>query len=250
MARKKRRSKPKFQHRMMAMGKFLLLIGSLIAVGLSSAYMGMRLAVRGTEIRVPSIVILSVKEATFALDKLTLKIGVIGERFDPKIPEGGIISQHPRAGGQIKTSGEVQVVVSLGEKRNPVPDLRGSTLRVARLMVSQLGYELGNISQISVPGSAEQEVIHQFPPPNSRKTLSPRIDVLISSESLPRYVMPKVTGLGLNKAILLFERNGLKVGKVQYRSYPSVSRGVVVKQFPEPGHVLMEKGPINLEVAR
>jgi beta-lactam-binding protein with PASTA domain len=62
--------------------------------------------------------------------------------------------------------------------------------------------------------------------------------------------MPKVTGMGLNKAILLFEKNGLKVGKVQYRSYPNVSRGVVVKQFPEPGHPLMEKSPMNLEVAR
>ena len=192
------------------MGKFLLLIGSLIAVGLSSAYMGMRLAVRGTEIEVPSIIGVSVKEATFALDELKLKIGVIGERFDPEIPEGGIISQHPRAGGQVKTSGEVQVVVSLGEKRNPVPDLIGSTLRVARLMVSQLGYELGNISQISVPGSAEQEVIHQFPPPNWRETLSPRIDVLISSESVARYVMPKVT-LQLAKRGILYPTSEVRL---------------------------------------
>ena len=250
MVKKKRGLRSYFQNRTMLVGKFFLLVGSLVAVGLFSAYVGMRLAVRGTEVGVPSIIGLSIEEATFALEKLSLEVGIIGERFDPKISDGGIISQHPRVGGQIKSSGEVQVVVSLGEKRNPVPDLRGSTLRVARLMVSQLGYELGNISQISVPGSAGQEVIQQFPPPNSKETLSPRIDVLISSALVARYVMPKVTGMGLNKAILLFEKNGLKVGKVQYRSYPNVSRGVVVKQFPEPGHPLMEKSSMNLEVAR
>ncbi len=37
-------------------GKLTVLVGVLIAVGLSSAYLGMRLAVRGTEVEVPSIV--------------------------------------------------------------------------------------------------------------------------------------------------------------------------------------------------
>ncbi len=36
-------------------GQLTVLVGVLIAVGLSSAYLGMRLAVRGTEVEVPSI---------------------------------------------------------------------------------------------------------------------------------------------------------------------------------------------------
>ncbi len=53
-------------------GQLTVLVGVLIAVGLSSAYLGMRLAVRGTEVEVPSIAGKPVGEATEILERVHL----------------------------------------------------------------------------------------------------------------------------------------------------------------------------------
>ncbi len=231
-------------------GQLTVLVGVLIAVGLSSAYLGMRLAVRGTEVEVPSIAGKPVGEATEILERVHLKREVMGERFDPQIPRGVVISQRPQPGRSIKAERNVQIILSLGTKTNPVPDLRGSPLRVARLLVSDAGFELGKISEMSMSEIPKGQIVQQFPPPNSKDLLSPEIDVLVSGGFLERYVMPDVTGQSLNAVLLYFEKNDFKLGNIQYGDYPDAARGAVVKQFPEPGYILIEQETINLEVAR
>ena len=247
---KRKKNKSDLHWKLLKLGRFVFLTGSLVVVGLSSAYLGLRFAVRGSEAEVPSIVGQSVEEARASLGSLDLSVEVIGARFDEDISKGSIISQHPRPGGRIKIRRAVRVIVSLGEKKDPIPELRGSILRVARLLVSESGYELGKISWLAIPATREEEVIRQYPPANSKQILGRKIDVLVSSGDPTRYVMPNVTGLGLNKVLLLFERNGVKVGRIQYRSYPNVPKGIIVKQFPEPGHILRGKNVVNLEVWR
>ena len=246
-----KRNKPKgFQDRLLALGKSLFLFGGVIAIGLFSAYLGMRLAVRGTEVEVPRIIGTPAREARETLEVLGLSMDVIGERFDPSVTRGAVISQHPQPREGIKAHRKVQVIMSLGERRNPVPDLRSSPLRVARLISSGSGFELGHIGQISIAGVPKDEVIEQFPPPDSEEIFSPRIDVLVSTGNTAQYVMPKVIGERLNRVIALFDRNRVKLGNIQYRSNPDVPRGTVVKQFPEPGYRLTEEHSINLEVSR
>ena len=231
-------------------GQLTVLVGVLIAVGLSSAYLGMRLAVRGTEVEVPSIAGKPVGEATEILERVHLKREVMGERFDPEIPKGVVISQHPQPGRSIKAERRVQLILSLGTKTHPVPDLRGSPLMVARLMASDAGFELGKISEMSMSEIPKGQIVQQFPPPDSKDLLSPEIDVLVSGGFLERYVMPDVTGQSLNAVLLYFEKNDFKLRNIRYRDYPDAARGAVVKQFPEPGYVLTEQDTINLEVAR
>ena len=245
-----RMQKSTIHEQVLIVGKLTVLVGVLIAVGLSSAYMGMRLAVRGTEVEVPSIIGKPVGDATEILGWVQLKREVIGERFDPEIPKGVVISQHPQPGRSIKAQRKVQVILSLGTKTNPVPDLRGAPLRVARLMVSQAGFELGNISEISMTDIPKGQIVQQFPPPDSKDLLSPKIDVLVSGGFLSRYVMPDVTGRSLNAVLLYFEKNDFKLGNIQYGDYPDAARGAVVRQFPEPGYTLTEQDTINLEIAR
>jgi serine/threonine-protein kinase len=232
------------------MGKLMVLIGVLIAIGLFSAYLGMRIAVRGTEVEVPSILGMPVGEANEMLERIHLQNEVIGERFDPEFSKGTVISQLPQPGGTIKAEGRVQLIVSLGEKTNPVPDLKGASLRVARLMARQAGFEFGNISEISIAGVEEDHIVEQFPPPYSRDFLSPRIDILVSRGNFSRYLMPDLMGQSLNRVLLFFESNDFELGNIRYVDLANLSAGLVVKQFPEPGYVLTDEDSINLEVSR
>jgi serine/threonine-protein kinase len=247
---RKKKSQLSFHHRLLNAGKFTVLAGILIAVGLFSSYLGMRIAVRGTEVEVPSILGKSVGEATRLLEEIHLRNEVIGERFDPQYPEGTVVSQHPQPGGRMKTSGKVQLIVSLGEKTNPVPDLKGASLRVAHLMAREAGFEFGNISEISIAGIEEDHIVEQFPPPHSRDFMSPRIDILVSKGNFSRYMMPDVMGQSLNRVLLFFERNDFELGNIRYVDLANLSAGLVVKQFPEPGYILTDEDSINLEVSR
>ena len=237
-------------YKILKLAKLIFLLGSLVVVGLSSAYLGMRFAVRGTEVKAPLIIGQSFEDAMSALESIRLKIEVVGKRFDPEVSEGSIISQYPRPGGDVKVGRAVRVLVSLGEKREPVPKLIGSPLRLARLITSESGYEIGKTSWVEVIGIPEEEVISQTPSPETKGILNPKIDLLVSKGENRRYLMPNVTGLGLNKVMLLFKRNDVKLGRVQYRTYPGFGKGTITKQFPEPGHMLTKEVSVNLEVSR
>ncbi|RPJ63945.1 MAG: PASTA domain-containing protein [Acidobacteria bacterium] len=42
----------------------------------------------------------------------------------------------------------------------------------------------------------------------------------------------------------------MRVSPPVYREYQNADKGVVVKQYPEPGYMVTREDPISLEVAR
>lgn len=231
------------------MGKLALLVGILATVFFFSAILGMRFAVRGRVLEAPRLVGMSLRDAEALSRKIELSLVVAGRRYDPAHPAGVIISQVPGPGVGVKVRGDVQVIVSMGRRTNPVPDLRNTSVRAARLMAEQNRYQIGRISEISL-GGGEERIIAQFPRPKAEEALSDQIDVLIEKERKPAYIMPDVVGWNLNRALRLFEQNRFEVSGIRYRRYSGRSRGSVVRQFPEPGYPLKVGEVVNLEVAR
>ncbi|RPJ61731.1 MAG: PASTA domain-containing protein [Acidobacteria bacterium] len=236
--------------RYLTVGKTFLLIAILITVGIISAVVGIRVAVRGDEVQVPQLVGQSVEDAKKSLAKLDLLLEVHGERYDPRVGVGKIVSQLPPTGGRTKANRPVQVIVSLGARRNPIPELLGSSMRSAQLMVLQSGYELGNVSTITLDNVGQEGVIQQYPTPQSREVLSQKIDVLVNTRHLSRFVMPDIMGQNIAVVTAFLESNNMRVSPPVYREYQNADKGVVVKQYPEPGYMVTREDPISLEVAR
>ncbi|MGH9340084.1 MAG: PASTA domain-containing protein [Acidobacteriota bacterium] len=229
--------------------KLALLLGILLAVGAIAVYFGMRVAIRGTEVEVPQVVGDTAEKAQEELEGFDLGLSVNGKRYAEDAPEGTIVSQYPSAGGRIKAGQDVQVIVSLGKRVKPVPDVTGATVRAAQLMTAQAGYQFGSISEIEWDGGRGQ-VIQQVPAAYSTEIGSGKIDVLVSRQFTERLIMPELTGKELNQVRVLLESANLKLGNVQYARYQGASLGSVVKQFPQPGYPVSPETPIHLEVAR
>jgi len=187
--------------RFLTVGKSFLLIAILVTVGIISAVVGIRVAVRGDEVQAPSLAGQTVEQAKKSLASLELVLEVNGERYDSSVGAGKIVSQLPPVGGRIKANRSVQVIVSLGVRRNPIPDLMGSSMRSAQMMVMQSGYELGNVSMINLDNAAQDGVIRQYPTPQSREVLSQKIDVLVNTPRSTRFVMPDL--MGQNIAVVM-----------------------------------------------
>lgn len=234
--------------RFYGLGRMLLLAGILFTLFAVSMMVGMRFAIRGQEVETPSLIGMSVDAARRAAQEQGLGMSVTGRRYDSTTPEDAVVAQVPTPGVGIKAGRDVRVVVSLGPRVNPVPDLQGTTLRAARLLVEQQGYTIGMVSEIRAEGEAGR-ILAQWPPPLSNQHLDNRLAVLVSAPLRPAFVMPVLTGLNLNRAMRLLEAEGFQT-RVFYRDQTGVLRGTVVRQFPEPGHPLVEGDTINLEVSR
>lgn len=250
MSSAKASSRKKLQKKVFDVGLLLLLAAILVAVGLMSGIVGMRLAVRQSEIVVPSIVGRSVDEATERLSVRELDLQVIGERYDPNSEAGQVVAQFPLAGGRMKARRPVQVIVSLGARTHAVPDFVGSTAQVARLTAAQYNYEIGHISRIPWEGIEKDIVIQQDPPAGSTETTSPKVNLLVSDGEAGDFVMPDLTGRNLNEVEPFLTDQGFEVGSIVYRFYANVVKGTVVNHFPRPGYLVTVEDTINLEVAR
>lgn len=229
-------------------GKLVLLSGVLVAAFLLSAILGMRLAVSGNVLETPALVGMSLDDAEQVFSGLELDLVVGGQRYDAQIPEGAIIAQSPGAGVGIKAGRNVKVILSLGRRTNAVPNLKRTSLRAARLLAAQNGFEIGRISEVSL-SDEDETIIDQSPAPFSEETVDDKIDVLVLSKAISSFVMPDVVTWNLNKALIFFENKGFET-RVFYRRRSSVRRGTIVRQFPEPGYRLNAEDTINLEVAR
>lgn len=233
---------------LLSAGKLILLSGVLVAAFLLSLILGMRLAVSGNVIETPALVGMSLEDAEQVFANLELNLIVGGQRYDPQIPEGAVIAQSPGAGVGIKSGRDVRVILSLGRRTNPVPNLKGASLRAARLLAAQNGFDLGRISEISL-SDEDETIIEQSPVPFAEETVDDKIDVLVLKKAVSSFVMPDVITWNLNKALMFFEDRGFET-RVFYRRRSDVRRGTIVRQFPEPGYRLNEEDMINLEVAR
>jgi len=236
--------------RFLTVGKVVLLAGILVATFCFSAIVGMRLAVRGKVIGVPELVGMSVDDARQRTGRVGLGIVVRGERYDSEMPAGTILSQAPGAGVGLKIDRDVQVVVSLGRRIHPVPDLRGGSLRAARLMAEQNGYEVAHVSFVALSDGEEEQVVAQHPEPEASESGGDQIDLLVNRPRESRFVMPLLVGQNINRVLALLEANGFRVGRIQYQPVQSARRGTVLRQFPETGYVLKEGDVVHLEVAR
>ena len=243
----------------LTVAKFVLLIGILVAVGLFSALVGMRIAVQGTEIAVPEILGKSQQEAESLLKASNLGMEVLATRYDSEVPEQAVVSQSPAAGGRIKAGRNVRVVVSLGARQHPVPDLVGGTLRVARAKLLQSEYHLGSVSEILLPqpaaesgpkdGFSDALVLQQYPSTGIQGSGGVRVDLLVARRASAGFLMPNVVGSKFNQVYALFKGRGFQMGTIRYRKGTGKPKWTVLRQFPETGSKLKEKDEIHLEVA-
>lgn len=247
--RRKKDGSGKRSNPFVTMIKLGLLAGVLMVVFLLSLNISMRVATRATEVVVPSVIRVDMEQARKKLEAMGLGMTVAGEVYNASIPNGAVVSQLPTPGERIKANSRVQVMVSLGVQHKPVPDLIGSTQRVARLMSQQSGYEIGHASEIFLSGAESDQIIRQVPNPGSTEVLTARVDVLVGKMRIQRYIMPDFRDLNLNRVRSLIRKNGFESPKVKYTRGAGRTRGKVVRQYPEPGNMLKENDTIILEVA-
>jgi len=210
----------------------------------------MRIAIRGSEVLVPNLMGRKAQEASNLLASHQLQMKIDGFRFDPKISSDRILSQLPSPDSRLKVNRHVRVLISLGEKKVAIPDLRGDTLRAAQITLLKRGLAGGSSAQFGSEVYEVDRIISQEPLPQN-PSQSPVVNLLVSSGRKERtFLMPDLTGLDLVEVSRAIKEAGLQLGKVTYQPVSGIMRGVILHQNPLAGSQLKREEEIELEIAK
>jgi serine/threonine-protein kinase len=220
---------------------------SLLALGLTSAYVAMRVVMEKDRVDVPPVVGLESVAASALIREAGLTPRVVAEEFSQRIPKGHVTSQRPARGTRATLGSEVRLFLSRGTDQLEVPSVAGNSLPQAQRTLAEAGLSLGSILRIHSDIHAREAIIAQHPPAGSTATRGATVRLLQSLGPWQELVtMPDLRGREMVTAL-----NLLKELQVEARIsfVQSVSRqGVVVAQDPAPGGKVKVGGQVQITV--
>jgi beta-lactam-binding protein with PASTA domain len=271
---------------------FNIVLGALamLVVALFSAFITMRLAIHGREVKVPNLTGMTLSDASKQTRSLGLILTLENRFYSPNTPPGRILAQSPAPGVPVRREWAVRVTESLGAQQVAIPDVLGQSERTASINIRRLGLELGAVAHIAAPGEPGV-VIAQTPAPNAAGVDRPSVSLLLSepaqAESPDAFVMPSLAGLTLAGAAARAYAAGLRIVSAEElnTSTPtpspspdaaqtsttspgspsiapasaassaspaaqSVSIGTVIAQTPPAGHRVVKGDPVHITLSR
>ena len=238
------KSKPK-RARWVAFG----LLGTLAVAAM--IFFAIKLLGGNTTVQAPTLVGLSVSDATQTLVDAKLKIGTQTPQSDPSAAPGTVLSQKPEAGTTINEGSAIDIVFSAGLAKATVPDLSSAKSQDdANKLLGDAGLKLGIITQKDSPTNidvpAAGTVLSQSPAAASTVDAGTAVDVTISSGKV---TVPYVVGESKTQANNDLVNAGFNV-QVIYEQGPSKPDGLVLVQTPGKGQGAAPGSKITLTVAK
>lgn len=201
-------------------------------------------------VSVPDLTGKSLSLAEKSLSELGLKVGTIVQQYNEKYSEGTVFNQSPKAGSEVKSGRTIYLTVSKGKELVRVPYLIGQGLRTARISLSNLGLEIGQVSYDFNDTFGVDTVIIQSIPSGREIQYGSMIDLIVSKGPENQIKVPSLIGMTYEDAQNLIIETGLIVGGVSYQQHETYLPNTVVSQNPAPGTLLPAEGKITLVVSK
>jgi beta-lactam-binding protein with PASTA domain len=219
---------------------FNIVLGALamLVVALLSAFITMRLAIHGREVKVPNLTGLTLSEASKQTRSKGLILHLENRFYSPNTPPGHVLAQSPAPGVTVRRQWAVRVTESLGAQQVAIPDVLGQSERTASINIRRLGLELGAVAHIAAPGEPGV-VIGQTPAPNAAGVDRPRVSLLLSepeqAETPDAFLMPSLAGLTLAGAAARAAAAGLHIVSAEDLNLPTPAPDAAQPSASTPG---------------
>lgn len=147
---------------------------------------GIYLTVSGGEplVIVPGLRGLTLRAATFSLEKSGLALGTITYEVSEEYPQGNVIDQDTPENAKVPNGRTINLVVSQGKSGDqvPVPDLAKRTFSEAEKIVILAGLRIGNITYQVNAELLPNTVIDQFPKPGQLVPTGQAVDLVVAQK--------------------------------------------------------------------
>jgi eukaryotic-like serine/threonine-protein kinase len=202
------------------------------------------------EVTVPDVKGKTEQEAFEILEDANLTPVISDTTYDIKLPKGSIVLQKPNPGEVVKEGRRVYLFISGGEPVVSVPNLKGRSIRDAKLSLERLGLKLGRIEEI--PSTHPKDMIfdQQFAEGTKLKK-GESVNVYISiGAGTGEIVVPDLIGKSLAEAERVLADSSLRVGKINYQRSFSLLPNTVLDQYPSKGNRINQGDAVDLFVTK
>ncbi len=194
------------------------------------------------------------KNIIFVLETLTaldLNPKLYGTEYSKTCLRYHVISQDPEPGAVIKKGRDVVIYISKGEKLIKVPDLRYMLLADAKILIEKDELKIGTISKTCSDSVSKNNIISQYPNPNSQQKRNSPINLLISSgRKLQKYIMPDLYSCSLQDVKDIINHQNLAISSICSGKLFTMPQNVIISQTPKAGDIITKETKISLIVNR
>jgi serine/threonine-protein kinase len=210
-------------------GPALLVAGLLLAAGVAAGawWLG-----EGRYVTVPSMLDMTVDEATQLAVKDGLRVQQGGTEPSEVIEAGNVVRTEPAAGERRLRGQYITLITSSGAERYSVPDLRGKTREDAEAELEELNL-VPAVEERYDDQVAEGVVVGQGVDPGRELRAGEQVPVYISKGREPVDIVD-FTGQDAGQAEQQLRAAGFKVAR-QEQPNPNVRAGFVISQSPNSG---------------
>ncbi|MEY1639791.1 PASTA domain-containing protein [Tenuifilum osseticum] len=169
----------------------------------------------------PTLLGMAVEEAAEVIADNNLRIEIADSVYIFNKKPGSVISQNPEPGTMVKKNRRVFVTINA---KNPIkieiPNIVGYTLRQAKAILEQEGFEVGTLyfrPDLGLNNVLEQRFEGKTAEPGTRIPKGSKIDLVLGQGMQgERTGIPLLIGLKLNDAVSRIIEASLNVGRIRY----------------------------------
>jgi len=196
--------------------KILSVVIAFFIISGVAGYITLKLIIKGEDVViVPNLIGKDVVHVLELLTNLELNAKMREAEYSSEYPKDHVIFQNPEPGSEIKKGRGIELIFSKGPREIIIPNLKDLTVQQARIILEENGLCLGRLSFSTHKQINKNEVISQAVSPGSIIPQGECIDLLISTGNKQReMVMPDLSNLTLDDAILNIEKNNLILGEI------------------------------------
>jgi serine/threonine-protein kinase len=224
----------------------LIIVLVFLLLGAAAGFTGWWL-VAGRYTKVPQVSGEPRATALTALHNAGFDKVTISQVNDENIPKGTVVGTKPGGNSQVRRHAKVTLLISLGPKLYPVPDVRGKSESDARKALGAFTDKITTTQHFndSVPKDA---VIETDPPAGQKVRGNTPVTVVLSSG--PELIdVPDVTGNNQDDATNTLHDKGFEVNVVEQFS-DDVDQGEVISQDPQGGDQLEKGHTVTITVSK
>lgn len=228
-----------------------IIVGLILLFALSlGGTLGVLSITNPAEVEMPNVVGMSKEEAQKEIEAAKLKFEIEKEEYNKDVPEGYVISQDPtymERFNKVKEGSTVSVVVSKGQEKTTVPNVKGKEKEEAIKLLEDAKLKVEVIEETSKTVK-EGFVISQETAPDEEAFAGDTVKIHVSTGTgIKEVTVVSVIGQSEANAKSTLEGLGLKVN-VAYEEDTAKDNGVVLKQSIDSGKKIDEGTTITITV--
>jgi serine/threonine-protein kinase len=159
-----------------------------------------------------------------------LRVGSIVHQSDNTIPKGFVISSQPGAGQSVPQGTQIELIVSTGVPKTPVPDVTGLASADAKAQLVAAGFKVKQVNQTTSTSPADT-VLSESPSPHTPEPAGTLITITVA-QAPTTVKVPDVRGESVAAAANALGQAGFNVKQTSQTVTDAAKDGIVLSESP------------------